>query len=204
MADVISGREKNQSDLMDNFKKMVGFINEKFGKDILSPLTITLGDEFQGIMKSLPAAINLLLEMEEYFIHNNLNFKLRYVLNEGDVKTAVNTKIAYEMLGSGLTEARGKLNELKKSRCRFLIELDDVIKSKMLNDSIVFFENILDKWDTGKDYELVSNFIKYKDYKIVSKNTNKNRSLVWKRKKTLNIESYFSIKNLINCISEQR
>ncbi|MEN9336229.1 MAG: hypothetical protein RLZZ500_1216 [Bacteroidota bacterium] len=198
MADIISSREKNQNQLMIDFKELAVEINNLYKDVILSPLTITLGDEFQCVLKDLSSAINIILTIEEVIIHRKLNFKLRYVLNQGEIETPLNKKIAYEMLGSGLTEARLKLNEAKNDKSRFKIVIDHKLKNSILIDAFKIFQTITEKWVVSKDYEVVSNFLKFKDYKIVSETMNKTRSQLWKREKTLNIESYFSIKNIIN------
>ena len=201
MADIINSGKKEQKPLMEDFKNLIAEINQIYKADILSPLTITLGDEFQGVIKNLAASIQIILTLEENSIHNKLNFKLRYVLNQGEIETPVNEKIAYEMLGSGLTEARLKLNDSKYKKFRFNIAIDDVLQQSILNDAFIIFENITDKWSLKNDYELASNFIQFKDYKIVSEKMNKTRSLIWKREKTLHMESYNAAKNIIQTIT---
>lgn len=47
MADIVDSRKANQTLLIDELKKVVHFINNKWEASIVSPLTITLGDEFQ-------------------------------------------------------------------------------------------------------------------------------------------------------------
>lgn len=204
MADIINSGKKEQKPLMEDFKNLIAEINQIYKADILSPLTITLGDEFQGVIKNLAASIQIILTLEENSIHNKLNFKLRYVLNQGEIETPVNEKIAYEMLGSGLTEARLKLNDSKKKKFRFNIAIDDLLQQSILNDAFIIFENITDKWSLKNDYELASNFIQFKDYKIVSEKMNKDRSLIWKREKTLHMESYYATKNIIQTITSIR
>ena len=204
MADIINSGEKEQKPLMEDFKNLIKEVNEIYKADILSPLTITLGDEFQGVIKNVAASIQIILTLEENSIHNKLNFKLRYVLNQGEIETPVNKKIAYEMLGSGLTEARLKLNDSKYKKFRFNIAIDDLLQQSILNDAFIIFENITDKWTLKNDYELASNFIQLKDYKIVSEKMNKTRSLIWKREKTLHMESYYATKNIIQTIASIR
>lgn len=201
MADIINSGKKEQKPLMEDFKNLIAEINQIYKADILSPLTITLGDEFQGVIKNLTASIQIILTLEENSIHNKLNFKLRYVLNQGEIETPVNEKIAYEMLGSGLTEARLKLNDSKYKKFRFNIAIDDLLQQSILNDAFIIFENITDKWSLKNDYELASNFIQFKDYKIVSEKMSKTRSLIWKREKTLHMESYNAAKNIIQTIT---
>lgn len=202
MADIIASSEKNQIELMNNFKELVSEINKTFKDEILSPLTITLGDEFQCVLKDLKSSTDIILQLEENIIHKKLNFKLRYVLNQGSIETPINELIAYEMLGTGLTDARYKLNLLKAEKHRFIISIDNNFKNDLLKDAFIVFENIIDKWSMVNEFEIVSNFIKFKDYKMVSKIMGKTRSQLWKREKTLNIESYNSIKNIIILISK--
>ncbi|MFV5696323.1 SatD family protein [Flavobacterium sp. LB3P122] len=201
MADIIASVEKNQNQLMQDFKELIRETNESYKEEILSPLTITLGDEFQCILKDLEASVNIILNLEEAIIHKKLNFRLRYVLHQGNIETPINSTIAYEMLGSGLTEARHKLNNSKHNKFRYTISVENKLQHTILINAFKIFENITEKWDIEKDYEIVSNFIKFKDYKIVSEKMNKTRSQLWKREKTLNIESYNSIKNIIQLIT---
>ena len=201
MADIIDSGKKDSNLLMENFKTLIKEINNSNANDILSPLTITLGDECQGVIKDLSTSIRMILNIEENIIHNRYNFKLRYVLNEGEIETPINQKIAYEMLGNGLTEARFKLNNLKNDKFRFYISIQNKLQNQILIDAFIIYENIVEKWNLNKDYESVSNFIKYKDYKIISDLMGKTRSLIWKREKSLNIESYNSIKNIIKNVS---
>ena len=61
-------------------------------------MTITLGDEFQGVIDSTENAIKVIFEIEEEIINNNQDLKLRYVINKGKIDTPINKNIAYEML----------------------------------------------------------------------------------------------------------
>lgn len=201
MSDVIGSRSKDQKLLMENFKLCTQYINKKYSEYILSPLTITLGDEFQGIIKDLDSTIKILLDIEEFIIENNFDIKLRYVMVYGKIDTKINNEIAYEMLGEGLTNARNLLNNMKSSGNRFYIDSQNPQKNSIINNSFNIFQHIVDDWKINKDYLLISNLIKYKDYKIVSEKMNKERSLIWKREKSLNLSSYNSIKEILNTIT---
>lgn len=197
MCDVIDSRNKNQQIIINELKNCRDYINEKYKTYILSPLTITLGDEFQAVIKDLETSFNIILEIEEYIIKNNFQIKLRYVLIFGEISTPINSEIAYEMLGEGLTFARNQLNKMKVNENRFFIKIDDDTLETISNNSFSILQNIIDKWKIEKDYKLISNLITYKDYKIVSEKLNKERSLIWKREKSLNMSSYNSIKEII-------
>jgi hypothetical protein len=57
--------------LQEKFKETTEYINRKFSKKLVSPLTITLGDEFQGIAKSLKNSILIIISLEEHILKNN-------------------------------------------------------------------------------------------------------------------------------------
>lgn len=202
MADVVASGTKDQKKLMIDFKALVGTINKAYTAQILSPLTITLGDEFQGVLRNLPTAIEVMIAIEELIIHRRLRFKLRYILNYGNIETPINPIIAYEMLGEGLTDARTILNNSKYNGNRFTAKINNSVQNQLLTNSFIIFENIIDRWNLEKDFEIVSNFIKFKDYKTVAENINKTKSQVWKREKTLNIEGYNAIKNILQLTSK--
>lgn len=202
MADIVDSSKKNQAELMRSFKLLVDDINEIYQMDILSPLTITLGDEFQCVLKNLKTAIKIIIAIEEAIIENEFDFRLRYILNQGEIETPINNKIAYEMLGQGLTDARKALNSSKNEKNRFIVTIDHPLQEQLLANAFIILENIIEKWNLKRDYKIVSNFIKYGDYKTVSQNLHKTRSQIWKREKTLNIEGYNSTKNILELTPE--
>jgi hypothetical protein len=202
MADIIDSRNMQQNKLMKSFKKITDEINYEKKDILLSPITITLGDEFQCIVKSVEAGIELMLAIDEKKLYEMADFKLRYVLVEGGIETPINHDIAYGMLGEGLTMAREKLVEYKNSYHRYSIQLNNVSKSEALANSLIVYQNITDTWKMEKDYHLISRFLDLKDYKLVADEMGKTRSQIWKREKSLNLEAYFSIKQVINYIAE--
>lgn len=202
MADIIKSHLYNQSLLMGEFKETISNVNTRFHKDIKSPLTITLGDEFQGVIKDIETAINIIICIEEALIQNNLPFKIRYIIHQGVIDTEINPNIAYEMLGAGLTKAREILNELKAKQNRIEICTASMYTNQLLNPAFSVYTDIIDKWNLPKDYTIISQFLNNDDYKVVSEITKKTRSQLWKRKKNLNIDSYNAIKKVITLVSK--
>lgn len=203
MADIIGSRKGDQYQVMNEFQSVVQYINEHELKNILSPITITLGDEFQGIIKNLVSALNIILKIEERIISAQSGFKLRYVLLEGEIETPLNTQIAYGMLGSGLTAAREYIMDLKTSKNRFYFNLTDQQKATALNNSFLALQRIIDGWDPKRDYYIAAEFFQHKDYKQVAITLDKERSLIWKREKSLKLEEYFALKQVVNYIAEK-
>lgn len=202
MCDIIGSRNLDQILTLEHFKKCTNYINKKYSNSLLSPLTITLGDEFQGVVQNLNDTIEIVIDLEEFIIENNFKFKLRYVVNYGKIQTEINNKIAYEMLGEGLTNARNMINEMKNSSNRFTFIIDSKEKGVIINNTFIILQNIIENWKISKDYELISNFFKFKDYKIIAEKMNKERSLIWKREKSLNLSSYNASKAILMNITK--
>lgn len=197
MADIVSSGSLDSTSAMVSFKKLVQTTNKQYKAELLSPLTITLGDEFQGIVCDLSAALSVMISLEEELISLNPGFRLRYSLNYGEIGTPINPKIAHEMLGEGLTTARKNLNALKNTKSRFFISLVNKKKTQIFENAFTIYQQIVDRWNPLNDYEIAAGLIENQDYKIVAKKLGRNRSLIWKREKNLDMISYFAIRNLI-------
>ena len=129
------------------------------------------------------------------------HFKLRCVIVEGAIDTPINDKIAYGMLGEGLTKARKILEWSKTDDKNYHFYLRDKEKSEALADSLFLYQNIVDGWNLIRDEELIIGFMELNDYKLVAEKLNRTRSIMWKRRRSLRIEEYFSVKKVINYIA---
>lgn len=194
MADIVDSHEKEGASLMSAFRTAVDWTNKIYESSIRSPLTITLGDEFQGIVSSAGKGLDIILAMEEYFIEEEVDFKLRYVLHKGEVETPINDENAYEMLGPGLTDARRMLNEMKKENSRFLISIDS---RDELNKMMRITQHFIDGW-FPKDRSTVSGFLQGRDYKELAKMQNKDDSTLWRRRRSLAIDEYQLCKEMLH------
>ena len=195
MADIVKSRDTEGKKTADNLRSLVKTTNKRFKTSILSPLTITLGDEFQAVIKDITSSIGIILFIEELCIRQKAGFKLRYVLVNGEIETPINEKIAYGMLGEGLTRARETINKLKKSEERFSFPTGK--NEEVLNNLFVLYQSFIDEWKP-RDSKIITDFIDFDDYKIVAEKNKKDISLMWKRKRSLKIKEYKTVKKLIN------
>lgn len=195
MGDIIKSQTHIPVKLMEEFKLLIDTINNDYKNEILSPLTITLGDEFQGIVTSVKSSVQVIMAIEELMIERKLDFKLRYVLHQGEVETEINKDQAFGMLGTGLTEAREKLNSIKKLSGRFHFSIEDDQDNK-LNQLFILFQYFIDRWSI-KDCEEVTHFLSGKNYKKVAKLVGKDESTLWRKRRSLAIDEYQTCKVLI-------
>jgi hypothetical protein len=196
MGDVVNSSDYDGEVLSKGLKELVESTNTKFGKTILSPLTITLGDEFQGILSSVSTGIDLLFHLEEELLKAEPDFKLHYVLLLGEIETEINPDIAYEMMGKGLTEARKMLSSKKRNRKRFRFKLQNKEQTEQLSKIFEVLDTIILNWKK-EDYPLILDMINNDNNSEVGELHEKNRDQIWKRRKTLMINEYNLLKDFI-------
>ena len=197
MADIVGSSKRKGKALMNDFKVAVALVNKKDKHRIVSPLTITLGDEFQGIIKNAQSALQIVFDLEQYLMRLKSPFKLRYVIYEGEIETQLNRKNAYEMLGPGLTQARDALVALKSSRHRFNISLKDRTVSTKLKLGMVIYQGIVDRWTVAQQRVVSAFWEQLSDYRKVAKKLKKDPTVMWRRKKSLMIDEITSLKKLM-------
>lgn len=202
MADIVHSSGQDAKMLQAEFKSDVDEINTTFEKKILSPLTITLGDEFQGVVKDLKTCIEIIFAFEEDKLLVKPSYELRFIVQRGAIDTEINPVIAHGMLGEGLSKGRKNLENLKKTEDRYFFDTQIKAKSDALNSAFRIYQEIYQNWEKPEERELAFLFMESNDYKYVAKKTGKTRSQMWKREKSLNISSYFAIKRVIKYIAK--
>jgi hypothetical protein len=109
MGDIVNSEEfESQSKLHAIFNDVVARCNARHAETIESPLTITLGDEFQGIVRSLSAALAIVSNIRIGLLTSGI--ECRFVIGTIVLETEINRETAWNMMGSGLSKARDKLN----------------------------------------------------------------------------------------------
>jgi SatD family (SatD) len=196
MADIIRSRSYNGSDLMDEFMRIVEECNAAYAGAIMSPYTITLGDEFQGVADSLKSAVDSILYLEDRLLTVHPAFMLRYVIVYGGIDTPINPQIAHGMTGPGLVSARELLTKKRRARRRFQLSLSNFSYTDDLTMLFRLLELLSGHWKE-KDYALIRELVWNDNDADVASRFGKTKSQIWKRRKTLQIEEYITVKGLL-------
>ena len=108
------------------FNKAVVAANRKYTP--LSPLTITLGDEFQGMASTMAIAWEIVASLRLRLLLDGL--QCRFVVGVARIETPLNTERAWNMMGPGLAEARERLNQKQAENAyRFSLPEDHLLQS---------------------------------------------------------------------------
>jgi hypothetical protein len=202
MGDILKSRKYDGKELMRDFKSMVSSCNRKLAEGILSPYTITLGDEFQGVSKSLHWCVQSLLYLEESTLRKGLSFALRYVVHYGRIDTPLNRKVAYGMVGRGLTRARELLTTKRRGPQRFLFDLPDQNLAMQLSRLFGVMASLTRDWKR-KDVDLIFEMLSTDDNAAIGAKYGKNRSQIWKRRRNMHVDDYKALRAIVIQLSQE-
>jgi hypothetical protein len=200
MGDIISSGKSDPIKLLKEFSLLIEEVNDEFKNETKSPLTITLGDEFQGVITDLNTSLEIIVRIEEKKWELNHPLSLRYSLGFGEISTQINPKIAHGMLGMGLTTVREALNELKKEDDRIVL-VGKIDKKETIRLVVSLFLDKQNQWN-WKDKAIISGYLQGKDYKQVAHILEKDSSSIWRKFKSLGFKSYEKHKMLIKLLAK--
>ena len=200
MGDVRGSRELRGEALARCLEVLTIEANGKFAGEVASPLTVTLGDEFQGVLKSEGAATRVILWMERKLLELGPKWELgaiqlRYALNWGEIESPLNRERAHGMLGAGLTRAREMLSEGKReSRYRF--NLQDGGKTETLGELFEVLEALRRDWKS-QDFDLIRRLLEEEDDTLLGKEFARDRTSIYRRRLSLKTDAYLILETLI-------
>ncbi|MEJ2004997.1 MAG: SatD family protein [Cyclobacteriaceae bacterium] len=199
MADIIGSSEYEGASLMDVFSAAVSRVNDRHRSCIRSPLTITLGDEFQGVVKDLPAAVDIIFDMDEQCLQMDPSFRLRYVIRLGEIDTVINHESSHGMLGAGLTAAREQLESMKKGDQEIAVRGFNSSACEELDLAFQLYRAFYSDWPE-KDKTTALDFIRHRDYKTLAGMYGKDVSTMWRKERSLRMEDFYASRSLIKLL----
>lgn len=108
MGDLVSSeRAASVTHLHEVFNAAINAANRDEQPKLVSPLTITLGDEFQGICANLSDGMHVLRLLSARMWLENV--ECRFVLGVIGLETPINHERAWNMMGPGLAASRERL-----------------------------------------------------------------------------------------------
>lgn len=131
MGDLVASTDSGSTTtLHETFNHAISRQNKASRTQLISPLTITLGDEFQGLIRTLSEGASIMREIRIALLRAGVD--CRFALGTTQIETPVNRKRAWNMMGPGLSETRSKLNEKRPGMLyRFSLASDKSLESAL-------------------------------------------------------------------------
>jgi len=161
---------ENREEVQKKLKKTLLNLNKKYSTFIASKFTITLGDEFQGLLFNGVKIIPIISEIEQEMYP----IAIRYGIGIGEITTQIDPDLAIGADGPGYYRAREALEflkqiEKKKQAGKATIRIEAVEKQfppiELINTIFTLLTAIKDSW-TERQRETIWNMLNYQDSQI--------------------------------------
>jgi hypothetical protein len=143
MGDIINSEGRRSGGMLSKqFNSAIKAANRKYRTSLASPLTITLGDEFQGLLKNMAKGFEVISKLRSDLLE--IDVSCRFVLGVVRLDTKVNTENAWNMMGDGLAQARDILNDKRESNVYRFSIYDDPSRQRLFDAvglSLTILEN---------------------------------------------------------------
>lgn len=141
---VASEKTGSRAQLHREFNNAVSAVNTQFSQYLASPLTITLGDEFQGLAGAAADAFRIILSLRLRLLR--VGVRCRFVIGPVELATPLNRERAWNMMGEGLAEARERLEDKKDGNAYRFSFYQDIPLSRLLEAVGQSLTRIEDGW----------------------------------------------------------
>jgi len=141
---VASKRIKNRKEIQKKLQNLFKSFNNN--KEIISPFTITLGDEFQAVFSKADNIFKYLWEV----LFAIYPVQVRFSFGIGDITTSINTVQAIGMDGPAFYNAREGLTELKQKAFLFNLVHNDEKKIMLIKQVLFLLSHLTSGWKESR------------------------------------------------------
>ncbi len=144
IGDIIRSRSvPNRYELQESFAMTLREVQHNYGDQITSPLTLTIGDEFQAIISIANGLFKMMYEIELQL----KNVELRYGLGIGEIYTPINKISSIGMDGPAFHLAREAVEEARREGIRYKFKHKGELAEKRINTLFRWMDVTTRKWN---------------------------------------------------------
>jgi len=144
-----SKKLKNRAEVQSKILNLLNGLNKEFSSLLIADFMMTLGDEFQGVLKTT----NVILNIYKY-VKRNLPLEFYFGIGIGYIETPLRKKPS-EMDGSAFHHSREALKEAKKRNTELVFKSYSEEIEFVLNSVMKLILYVKSKW-TKKQRERIS------------------------------------------------
>ena len=167
IGDLIKSKGIKDRDLVQSkLRNILEIVNRNYASMIASDFTITLGDEFQGVLKQGP----MILEMLDRIKFEMKPVEIRFGIGMGEISTKIFRDNSLGADGSAYWNAREAINALKKNNDYatskvFVVAEKEKQWLNVMNESLRMCDYLESKW-RGSQLEFMCRMIQNYGYDI--------------------------------------
>lgn len=154
-----SKKLENRGEIQKKLKNVLTNINDIYCENIVANFLITLGDEFQGLLKD---AVNI-LDIVKYIQREMYPVELRFGVGIGEIYTEIDSQAAIGADGPAFYAARNAIvqiheqeKKIKKQSSDIQIQLyeKNYFEVKQINTMLSLLKTIEDGWNEKQRYTI--------------------------------------------------
>lgn len=208
IGDIISSKKiERRNEVQTKLNHILKEVNLLYKDDIQASFLITLGDEFQGLLKQ-PHNVLKIIEFIQFNMHP---VKLRFGIGIGDIDTDFTRNDALGADGPAYHKARQMVEELKslektnKSQCTSIkLSLDkDKDMEVLINSCLNGISYISRSW-TDKQKEVIIELLKGKHIGTLAEEMELAPSSIYRRLNSSGYYDYTSIRDTITRVLDNK
>jgi len=146
IADIVASKSIVKREITQEKLSDVLNLLSKNNPSLVSPYTITLGDEFQAVFSKADSIFIEALEI----LSAVYPVKIRFSFGIGEIHTPINKKIALGMDGPAFYNARQGINKLKNSGDLYSLEGLSIPQSNLIQESLSLFSYTCKNWNQNR------------------------------------------------------
>jgi hypothetical protein len=151
IGDIVKSRHaENRHQLQRRIAKQLSQLNRIKDQKLLSPYTLTLGDEFQAVYRKTDRLFRDFFSI----LHSVYPLRVRFSVGVGELNTRVNRKRAIGMDGPAFYAARAGVTEMKTSGAIFHVTREGEEIARWINLSLDLISHFTGKWKKNRLYIL--------------------------------------------------
>jgi hypothetical protein len=177
IGDIVSSKEiTNRGAAQRKINSALKKINQQNQSGLISPYTITLGDEFQAVYENADYLFYDIFKLIEFVSP----IKVRFSLGLGSISTKINREMAIGMDGSAFHYARKGIEELKVSD-KYLMNISGELKGRhSLAKNVLFhISTLVNDWNLNR-LKILNLLMKEKQTAQIAKKLKISRAAVYK------------------------
>jgi hypothetical protein len=174
-------------------QKTLNAVNRRRRKALVSPCTITLGDEFQAVYRSGDTLF------DDFWLirHDLYPVRIRFSLGIGELSTPVNRQRAIGMDGPAFHAARAALTELKESEAMFRVAVPNAIVPPWINLALDLVSLASGDWKKSR-LAIFGRLLEDQEVKVIASAVGLTNAAVYKSIKSGGLRTMKSLLGEIN------
>ena len=183
-------RKQTQNQLEEVFHQL-----NRQSKQLLSPYTITLGDEFQAVYRSADQLFHDIWAFTAQ-IHP---VRVRVAISVGGITTEINREQSLGMDGPAFHAARDRIDEMKADDILLSLTTEDKSFDRLVNSSFQILAGNLQTWNKNR-FTILKKRYENIEVKKIARDLDLSEVAVYKN---IHAGTLDAVKDLTECISEK-